>query len=133
MEHEEIPGIWRQWLGLPHQIGADPTEGQGACCLRMAQALYAAAGRPFPNPQPFINLARCGEWRRLSFEFGRLCDPLPGPEPLALTLLRNPSEGLGIGIHLGTHLLLPHHRRGVVAIPADQLKPLPYHRPREQG
>ena len=127
------PETWRPWLGLPHVIGADPAEGRGACCLLMAQALYRAAGRPFPDPDPLLEHARRGMWGLLQLEFEKRCEPLPAPEPLALVLLRNPREGLGLGIHVGTHLLMPHHRRGVVAVPVELLKPLSYCRLREEG
>jgi hypothetical protein len=126
------PETWQPWLGLPHIIGADPAEGRGACCLRMAAALYRAAGRPFPDPDPFLELARRGQWGVLQIRFEKLSEPVE-PGPLALTLLRNPREGLGIGIHVGTHLLMPHHRRGVVAVPVELLKPLAYRRPLEMA
>ena len=45
---------WIRWVNakLPHQIGADPDDGQGIDCLVMTAKVRRAAGRgsaPLPN------------------------------------------------------------------------------------
>lgn len=123
---------WLNWIGLPHVVGADPRQGQGACCLVMARILLTEAGQYFPDiEEQLLSLARAAHWDRLTKEFERHTERLEGPEPWSLTLIRNGPAGLGIGTVVpGEYLLLPHHRRGVRAIPISALRPLTFHRVR---
>lgn len=121
---------WTAWIGLPHEIGADPREGKAACCLVMARILLRAAGLPFPEIEDdLLALARAQQWPRLTRIFHEYVEPIPEPEPWAMTLVQNGPAGLGIGTVVpGPYVLLPHHRRGVKAIPIVALKQLNYHR-----
>lgn len=98
----------------------------------MARILLTEAGQYFPDiEEQLLSLARAAHWDRLTKEFERHTERLEGPEPWSLTLIRNGPAGLGIGTVVpGEYLLLPHHRRGVRAIPISALRPLTFHRVR---
>ena len=38
------PIAWHQWIGLPHQLGADPRDGRACCCLELWFAVCDLAG-----------------------------------------------------------------------------------------
>lgn len=122
--------LWTDWIGLPHQIGADPREGKAACCLVMARILLTNVGIPFPEIEDqLLDLARAHQWTRLSKVFHEHTEPILKPEPWSLTLVENGPAGLGLGTVVpGPYLLLPHHRKGVTAIPIVVLRKLNYHR-----
>jgi hypothetical protein len=110
--------IYHAWLGLPHEIGADPRNGQGACCLVMAKILLEDAGRSAPPIEDWIVMAKASDWGPLRDAFYRHTEELSKPEPFALTLLENGSDGLGLGTVIPNSLLLvPLHKRGVTTIP----------------
>jgi hypothetical protein len=110
--------IYHSWLGLPHEIGADPRDGHAACCLVMARILLEDAGQTPPPIDDWIELARAGRWEPLRDAFYRNTEELPKAEPWSITLLDSPEEGLGIGTVVpGRLLLVPLHSRGVTALP----------------
>lgn len=110
--------IYHPWLGLPHEIGADPRNGQAACCLVMAKILLEANGQSAPSIDEWIEMARDGEWDLLRDAFYRNTEELPKAEPYSLTLLEDEQEGLGLGTVIpGRLLLVPLHKRGVGTIP----------------
>lgn len=124
---------WPQWIGLPHQVGADPADGVAADCLIMAHRVRTAAGLPTPTLDPmWFTLAAAGHWTHLEREWRRLmvrCEP----EPYALLMHHQPSC-LGVGIALDDGILTVHHRRGVQWLPievARKLMQLEYWRPRD--
>lgn len=124
--------IWLDWVGLPHEVGADPRAGKGACCLVMARLLLTEAGRYFPPIEDkLLALVRQSAWQSLTKKFAEYTEPLSDPEPWALTLIKNGPHGLGVGTVVPDgYLLLPHHRRGVTAVPMSVLRPLTFHRVR---
>lgn len=118
---------WYQWIGLPHRIGADPRTDGAACCLVITKILLTEAGQPMPAIDAWLDLARRGAWDELRDAFYRNCEETPKPEPWTLTLLETGDPlatsmlGLGVVVPSG-FLLVPHHRRGVQAIPLNQLR-----------
>lgn len=119
--------IWKSWLGLPHVIGADPREGQGACCLVICKVLIEAAGNQAPSIEHWLELARQEHWIELQLAFDEHCAPVSTPRLHAMTLIRNGSNGLGLGIVVeGEMLLLPHHSKGVIVLPTQKLRLLQY-------
>lgn len=122
---------WIDWIGLPHQAGADPTEGEAACCLVMAQRLLAAAGEvPFPiNPQ-WYTWAATSNWRQIRLEFERLTYPTE-PDPWTLVPMWGPPFGLGVLLP-ERMILIPHHTRGVIAAPLRAFIAPTFHRVRPQ-
>ena len=121
--------VWHTWIGLPHELGAEPRLGKGACCLRMAELLHQAAGTPFPDITPLLEQARNQDWGRLQQTFHTLCEVVPEPKPLTMTLVNNGKAGLGIGnIVDDNYMLLPHHKRGVLAIPISILRPMKFYK-----
>lgn len=123
---------WLKWIGLPHEIGADPRQGKAACCLVIARVLHQNAGRYFPPiEEELLALVTDKAWSKLTKKFAEYTVPLEAPEDWALTLVRNGPHGLGVGTVVpGEYLLLPHHRRGVTAIPMSMLRPMTFHRVR---
>jgi hypothetical protein len=110
--------IYHPWLGLPHRIGADPREGEAACCLVMARILLEEAGQKPPPIEQWIGMALEAAWEPLRDAFYRHTEQLAQPEPLALTLLEDADGTLGLGTVITSRLLLaPVHKRGVTAIP----------------
>jgi hypothetical protein len=123
---------WHQWIGLPHEVGADPIDGVAADCLVMCHRVRTAAGLWTPRLDPmWFTMAAAGEWAELEREWGRLmvrCDA----EPYAMLLSQQPSC-LGVSIRLDDGILAVHHRRGVQWLPievAGKLMRLEYWRPR---
>jgi hypothetical protein len=121
---------WRHWIGLPHEIGADPREGRAACCVRMAQILLRNAGLPAPDLEPeWFTHAAEGRWDYCRSIFHDLTEPTPERELWTMAWVTNGPKGFGIGtVVQGDRLLIPHHRKGVFAIPISLLKPLSYFR-----
>jgi hypothetical protein len=123
---------WRQWLGLPHEIGADPREGRAACCLVITTLLLTEAGLQPPDPGPWIEMARRGDYASIQLEVERYFEPIENPELLSFALIRNGIHGLGVGIVVEPNtLLLVHHKKGVIALPIDRLRLLQYNRLRQ--
>lgn len=113
---------WHTWLGLPHQIGADPREGKAACCLVMAHILLSDAGLNPPPLEPMVRAALNSDWSALMNDYNDATRTVNAPERLAMTLLVT-RKGIGLGTVVEDGLLLvPHHRHGVVTFPADMLR-----------
>lgn len=118
---------WKEWIGLPHQIGADPREGKAACCLMIAKIILEDGGMKFPvDENEIIDLAKKKLWPTLRLVFEKQTQFIETPEPYAVSLINNPSQGLGIGVVVeeagNLFLLMPHHRRGVQAFPVKMLR-----------
>jgi hypothetical protein len=126
---------WPTWVSarLPHEIGADPDDGQGICCLVMCAKVRRSAGLPTPDLDPqWFTMAAAGQWEQLQREWRRLMEPCR-LEPYALVLHRQPL-GLGVGVVVDDGLLIVHHRRGAQWLPlevAGRIMPLDYWRPRD--
>lgn len=119
--------LWNRWIGLPHELGADPRQGKAACCLVIARILLKEAGQQTPSIDGMLQMAREGDWAGLQRLYDSLTEPLADPEELSLSLVKNGQENLGIGVVVDRdYLLLPHHRKGVIAFPIKLLKPLEY-------
>jgi hypothetical protein len=119
---------WRKWIGLPHKIGADPRNGEAACCLIMAKIILEDAGIKLPvDENKMISLAEKKLWPTLSLVFEKKTEFIEKPEPYAVSLINNPTQGLGVGVVVeeagNLYLLMPHHRRGVQAFPVRMLRP----------
>lgn len=124
--------IWTDWLGLPHEIGADPRHGRAACCLVMAKVLLDQAGLQTPEIDDWLKLARNRNWVQLQLAFDQHCEPVIEPAVNTLTLMRNGVHGLGIGTVVSPELLiLPHHRHGVITFPLHRLRFMQYRRLRQ--
>jgi hypothetical protein len=110
---------WHDWLSLPHRTGADPRDGEAACCLVMAQVLHEQAGSPFPSELvPYwLELVEAKAWAILKDEFYGRTAPANLPRPLSMALVRG-QNSMGIAIVPENGILLaPHHSRGVIAVP----------------
>lgn len=124
--------IWADWIGLPHELGADPRQGKGACCLLICQILLTRAGYVFPDCSPLLEQAKNRNWAALQLTFDKYTYPIQSAEINGLTLIRNGLHGLGLGIVVEENrLLFPHHKRGVIAAPIDQLRTLQYRKLRQ--
>ena len=120
---------WREWLGLPHEIGADPREGRAACCLVMTTLLLRDAGLNPPDPAGWIDLAMKGDYASIQMEIDKYFEPVNYPEMLSFTILRNGVHGLGVGIVVEPNtLLLVHHVKGVVTLPINRLRLMQFNR-----
>lgn len=118
---------WQAWIGLPHEVGADPRNGKGACCLMICNLVLVDAGYKFPDIKELLELAVKENWIALQRKFDECCYVIDFPEINSLTLIRNGTAGLGLGVVVDSNkLLFPHHKRGVIAAPIDQLRLMQY-------
>lgn len=114
--------MWHRWLGLPHEIGADPRDGKAACCLVIAHILLTDAGLVPPPLEPMVQRARIGDWSGLMADYHNATRAVQCRERLAMTLLVT-KNGIGLGTVVEDGLLLiPHHQHGVITFPADVLR-----------
>lgn len=120
--------IWLPWLGLPHVIGADPRDGEGACCLVMTHILLTDAGLSPPPLEPMIAMAKAGEVSNLEAAYNQATEAIAGPENLAMTMFQT-EIGVGVGIVVDSNfVLIPHHKSGVKAISLRALTRQPWRR-----
>lgn len=121
---------WRSYIGLPHVLGADPSEGEGADCLLLAFSVLEELGLPHPPvDRAWFDLAARGAWHELEEIWRAVTAPTIAPENGAVTLIRNGPAGLGVAIAIDQGLLMVHHRKGVVWVPLHLLtKPFTYRR-----
>jgi hypothetical protein len=120
---------WKRWIGLPHEFGADPEDGQAADCLLMVWRILDDAGIPHPVfDQHWLEMAKQKRWAELETMWTDATTELEHAEPYAVTLIRNGPAGLGVGIVLDGGLLLVHHRRGVRWVPLSFMTSLRFYR-----
>lgn len=121
---------WTKWLGLPHEIEADPRDGRAACCVKVAHNLLTNAGLPTPVLDPrWFDEARAGHWSYCQWVFQQFVEPSPEPDLWSVAWVTNGPVGFGIGtVVQDNKLLIPHHRRGVTLIPIQCLRKLEYFR-----
>ncbi len=107
--------FWRDWVGLPWQLAADPREGRGACCFRTAQAVREAMRMPWPADRmaPWYAMARAGDWDALRLDWARLTVPIEQPEDGCLVRFDNKDGGFGVGVlpNKDTLIVVRHHGR----------------------
>lgn len=126
---------WKQWVGLPHETGADPRLGRAACCLKITQIILNDIGYRFPfDLEELYHLAEQRDLLAIRKAFESATVSISDPEPYCVTLFTDKSLGIGIGIvvpdEIGGRLflLIPHHRRGVMPVPVDILSSLEFAR-----
>jgi hypothetical protein len=127
---------WIRWVNakLPHQIGADPDDGEGIDCLVMTAKVRRDAGLDTPLLDPcWFDLAVEGRWPELEAEWKRMCEPCK-LESYALVLHVQPGGIIGVGVVIGDGVLIVHHRRGAQWLPLDVaarvIQPLNFWRPK---
>ncbi len=107
--------FWHDWIGLPWQLGADPREGQAACCFRTAQAVREGLGMPWPAfaMAEWYHLARAGHWEALGIDWSAMTEPIEKPEVGALIRFANTDESFGVGVlpNERTFITVRHHGR----------------------
>lgn len=110
-----------KWVGLPYRLGADPRDGQGACCLMMAIAIHEELGLPMPlRPQveAWVQAARHGRWLELARAFKCWTRPATIIRPGTMALTSQKDGGIGIATAVdSSYLLIPFHDDGVRAVP----------------
>ena len=127
---------WIRWVNakLPHQIGADPDDGEGIDCLVMTAKVRRDAGLDTPSLDPrWFDLAAQGRWPELKAEWERMCERCR-LEPYALVLHLQPGGMMGVGVVIDDGVLIVHHRRGAQWLPMDvaarTMQPLDFWRPK---
>lgn len=108
--------FWRDWTGLPWQLGADPRGGRGACCFRTAQAVREELGLPWPadRMEGLYSLAEREDWAELLRHWHQLAEPIDAPEPGALLRFDHPAGSFGVGV-------MPDHRTVITVAHARRL------------
>ena len=109
-----------RWTGLPHVVGADPRDGEGACCLKVAQVIHQELGLPFPTEQVeiWLSLARARQWARLRAAFIDNTVPAANCRPGTMAQVNRSDGTFGIATAVDDrYLLVPVHDRGLAAVP----------------
>jgi hypothetical protein len=120
---------WKRWIGLPHEFGADPCDGQAADCVLMVWRMLDDAGIEHPEFKAYwLDMAKQKRWAELETMWNDSTTQLQQPEEHAVTLFRNGPAGLGVGIVVDGGLLLVHHRRGVRWVPLSFMPSLRFYR-----
>ena len=119
---------WKRWIGLPHEFGADPCDGQSADCVLMVWRILDDAGIGHPEFNAYwLEMARQKRWGELELMWTEATTQLEQAEEHAVTLFRNGPAGLGVGIVVDGGLLLVHHRRGVRWVPLSYMPELRFY------
>lgn len=115
--------VWRDFIGLPHEIGADPRDGVAADCLLLVFAVQAELNIPHPKPdERWFELARQGETRQLCEMFFAGAEVTTDIEDGCFTLLTSGMNKMGFAVRIeGGALTVNEKRGGVIWIP-DGLK-----------
>lgn len=57
---------WKRWIGLPHEFGADPCDGQAADCVLMVWRILDDADIEHPEFNAYwLEMARQKRWAEL--------------------------------------------------------------------
>jgi hypothetical protein len=121
------PEQYLSWLGLPHEVGADPREGKAACCLVIAAIVAKDAGRPFPHkllPQ-LLEMALQNQWDALKRTYYRRTVQAVAPRTGDLHLFTDKAtDALGLGTVISDeYMILPTHDCGVRFAPRKIWQP----------
>jgi hypothetical protein len=106
---------WRDYIGLPHEIAADPRIGAAADCLLLAFVVQDELGIDHPEPdERWFDLARAERWTALFFRHaGEQKTPADG----MVTLLVGPQRRLGVAVRVDDGSLTVNEKKGVIWIP----------------
>lgn len=128
----DVTPYWEPWLGLPHEIGADPRDGKAACCLVIAQIVLTNANYSFPPLSKLLRLVKDQDWIGLQQTFYDCCNPVKTAEVHAISLIRNKNRGLGLATVVAPNTLITiHHHKGVITLPVDRLHFLRFYKVKE--
>jgi hypothetical protein len=116
-------GTWRDYIGLPHEIGADPRDGIAADCLLLVFAVQDELGIPHPEPdERWFEAARNDQIQMLCDEFFDGTEVVDEVSDGCFTLLTVGLQKIGFAIRIeGGALTVNEKRGGVIWIP-DCLK-----------
>lgn len=107
--------FWRDWVGLPWELGADPRQGRAACCFTTAQAVREGLGMPWPAHlmAEWYHMARAGHWEGLRLDWEAMTERIEKPEPGALIRFDNVDYTFGVGVlpDARTFITVRHHGR----------------------
>lgn len=119
---------WRDFIGLPHETGADPRIGAAADCLLLVFAVQDELGIPHPEPEEhWFDLARRGGWHELKELYDTFFSCAEGVEGVSrdgdfALLLSNKRGGMmGFATRIDGGTLTVSEKRGVIWIP-DSVK-----------
>lgn len=107
--------FWSRWVGLPWAWGADPRDGQAACCFRTAQAVREELGMPWPADRmaDWYSDAGTGAWQGLLWDWQDMTVGIEKPEPGALIRFDSKEDSFGVGVlpDERTFITVRHHGR----------------------
>lgn len=107
-----------KWIGLPHEFGADPDDGQGADCLIMAHKILSSVGAPCPPlKSEWAELAKQQKWEKLREEWSKYMIPVEKPMQYDLHMTTNEHTGFSIATVVDDGIVFVSHRKGVAWIP----------------
>ena len=114
------------YLGLKHEFGADPREGEAADCLLLCFALLDEAGiyRPELDPR-WMDMATAGLWSSLETVWNHHTSPVNAVEAGCVALhwnrpnSKHPRLGISTVVEHSDNLgvVMIHARKGVVWLP----------------
>lgn len=120
--------FWMGWVGLPWEWGADPRDGQAACCFRSSQAVREQLGMPWPNErmEAWYRLARLGVWAKLRHDWYACTRIVEEPRPGLLLKFDQPDDSFGVGALASADVaIVVRHFGRLHAIPACHWRKLP--------
>ena len=91
--------FWSTWVGLPWQWGADPRDGEGACCFRSSQAVRETLGLSWPaeRMQGWYELARADQWQQLRHDWTKNTYEVQAPKAGTLLQFEKEDGSFGVG------------------------------------
>lgn len=109
---------WANFVGLPHEIGADPRHGRGADCLLTVFAVRDDLGLYTPPAElRWFSLARKSRWEELLQEFLASTYPTHRAPGRLRLFTQETGREFGLGVSVEGGMLLTRVRRGVTWLP----------------
>jgi hypothetical protein len=120
-----------KWVGLPHEIGADPDDGVAADCLVMTSKVLKSQNLFCPPLNPnWFEMARQERWDSLYREWGRLMEKTDDISNGCVYMHSDKEQLFGLGVFIDGGFLIVRHTKGVAWIPVSLIQKPNYWRVR---
>ncbi len=116
------PYLWRDWLGYPHEIGADPRFTNKCCCLKMIAAMYEELqlGKVPFNPA-WYDLFKNNRLNEIDTLMSTHTKEIASALVWSVLYIKQRNT-VGFGLVVQDYqFIIPHHRRGLQVYCLDKL------------
>jgi hypothetical protein len=112
-----------RWIGLPHRLGADPSNGEGADCLILVHKILTSAGVSCPpiNKRWFLLVAK-KDWAKMHEIWNCHMVQVDKPKNFDVYMATNNVTGLCLGAVVDDGIVTVHHEKGVCWVPLSLTK-----------